>query len=226
MIVAAIAAITAIVASSCSKSLELDNPSLNAGYGVYAMKSAKDSTNNVVPPADTTRSVQPDTTVVAPKDTLLPTRFGEPIEMGISIVAADTTGSLKPHNGKGKMEPFKAICLTFANGALVVVFEKDQIFPTIEQIKSAQFVQGKFSAYNSGYDPDENGRWLPAKASDKPFGLEYTANNSVVRSILYDTLDKWGWSEDDCSTIVDGYSYSVNNGKMTIRYKADTLILY
>ena len=196
---------------------------------------AKDTTTKKpdLPPVDTTRSAQPDTAIVppvAPKDTLLPTHFGEPIEMGISLVPADTTGKVKPHNGKGKMQEFKAMCVTFKNGALVVVFEKDRTLPTIEAVKAAKFVEGEFSGYNSGYDPKENGVWLPAIATDESFGIEYTANNKKVRSVLNKTLDKWGWTNKDrdgkYSTVVDGYSYTLENGKMTVTFGDETLILY
>lgn len=236
---AAGAVLAAICLSSCEKAFELDDPSLNAGYGiedvVLAKAAAPKDTTKTKQPVDTTssRSSQPDTTVVppvAPKDTLLPTYFGEPVEMGISLVAADTTGKVKPHNGKGKMFEFKAMCVTFKNGALVVVFEKDRTLPTIEEVKAAKFVEGEFSGYNSGYDPDENGIWLPAIATDESNRIEYTANNSVVRSILNKTLDKWGWTNKDkdgnYSTVVDGYSYSVEDGKMTIRFGNEVLILY
>ena len=111
-----------------------------------------------------------------------------------------------------------------------MVFEKDRKFPTIEEVKAAQFVEGEFSGYNSGYDPDENGIWLPAIATDKSNRIEYTAHNEVVRSILHKTLENWGWTNKDkdgkYSTVVDGYSYSVEDGKMTISFSNETLILY
>lgn len=236
-IFAAGAVLAAIFFSSCEK-MEMESVSYASDEAFVKAKAvAKDTTTTKKPetPVDTTssRSAQPDTTIVppvAPKDTLLPTYYGEPVEMGISLVAADTTGKVKPHNGKGKMFEFKAMCVTFENGALVVVFEKDRTLPTIEEVKAAKFIKGEFSGYNSGYDPDENGIWLPAIAKDESFGIEYTANNKKVRSILNKTLDTWGWTNRDkngnYSSLVDGYSYSVEDGKMTIRFGNESLILY
>ncbi len=192
-----------------------------------------------VPPQDTTRTVQTpaDTTTTVPTtpdptpDTMFPADFGKLVSFGISEVPAikdDATGVI--HNAAGNMQEFKAMCVTFKNGALVVVFEKDRTLPTIEEVKAAKFVEGEFSGYNSGYDPNENGIWLPAIASDKSFGIEYTADNKVVRSVLNKTLNDWGWTNKDedgkYSTVVDGYSYSVEDGKMTISFGTETLILY
>ncbi len=191
-----------------------------------------------VPPQDTTRTVQTpaDTTTTVPTtpatpDTMFPADFGKLVSFGISEVPAikdDATGVI--HNAAGEMQEFKAMCVTFENGAIVVVFEKGRVFPTIEEVKAAKFVEGEFSGYNSGYDPEENGIWLPAIATDESFGIEYTANNKKVRSVLNKTLDKWGWSnrneDGNYSTVVDGYSYSVEDGKMTIRFNEESLILY
>lgn len=182
-----------------------------------------------VPPQDTTRTVP--TTPDPTPDTMFPADFGKLVSFGISEVPAikdDATGVI--HNAAGKMQEFKAMCVTFKNGALVVVFEKDRTLPTIEELKAAQFVEGDYAGYNSAYDPQQDGHWLPAIAADKDFGLEYTTNNTVVRSVLNKTLDKWGWSnrneDGNYSTVVDGYSYSVEDGKMTIRFNEESLILY
>lgn len=233
---AAGAVLAAIFFSSCEK-METESVSYASDEAFLKVKAvAKDTTTTKkpdLPPVDTTRSAQSDTAIVppvAPKDTLLPTYFGEPIEMGISLVAADTTGKVKPHNGKGKMFEFKALMVCSKEYGFAVVFDKEQTFPTMEQILSATIVKGDFAGYNSAYDPKENGIWLPAIAKDESFGIEYTANNKKVRSILNKTLDKWGWSNRDkngnYSTVVDGYSYSVEDGKMTIRFGNESLILY
>lgn len=232
---AAGAVLAALCLSSCEK-MEMESVSYASDEAFLKVKAvAKDTTTKKpdLPPVDTTRSAQPDTTIVppvAPKDTLLPTYFGEPLEMGISLVAADTTGKVKPHNGKGKMFEFKALTVCSKEYGFAVVFDKEQTFPTMEQILSATIVKGDFAGYNSAYDPKENGVWLPAVAKDESFGIEYTANNKKVRSILNKTLDKWGWTNKDkdgnYSTVVDGYSYSVEDGKMSIRFGNEVLILY
>lgn len=232
---AAGAVLAAIFFSSCEK-MEMESVSYASDEAFVKAKAAAKDTTTTKQPVDTTttfRSAQPDTTIVppvAPKDTLLPTYFGEPVEMGISLVAADTTGKVKPHNGKGKMQEFKALMVSSKEYGFAVVFDKEQTFPTMEQILSATIVKGDFAGYNSAYDPKEDGVWLPAIASDKSFGIEYTADNKVVRSVLNKTLNDWGWTNKDkngnYSTVVDGYSYSVENGKMTIRFGNETLILY
>lgn len=237
------ALLAAMFVMSCEK-MEDDFYGSNLDQQLMMMKSAsapQDTTSKKpdVPPQDTTRTVQTpaDTTTTVPTtpdptpDTMFPADFGKLVSFGISEVPAikdDATGVI--HNAAGKMQEFVAADVIFENGAIVVVFEKGRVFPTIEELKAAQFVEGDYAGYNSAYDPQQDGHWLPAIAADKDFGLEYTAKGTVVRSVLNKTLDKWGWSnrneDGNYSTVVDGYSYSVEDGKMTISFGEDTLILY
>jgi hypothetical protein len=79
--------------------------------------------------------------------------------------------------------------------------------------------------------------WLPAIAADEAWGISYSvmsetkdgaSSATTVRSILNQTLKKWNWeniSDNSYSTVLNGYTCSVENGVLKVQFGENTLEL-
>jgi Ni/Co efflux regulator RcnB len=134
-------------------------------------------------------------------------------------------------DGKGKQEAMKCFCLITENGCKVVVFDKDKVFPTIDEISEAPLIEGDMTAYNSAYYDPEADMWLPAIAADESWGISYSVlsatkddvpSKTTVRSVLNQTLKNWNWenksSDDSYSTVLNGYTCCLENGVLKVQF--------
>lgn len=167
----------------------------------------------------TAKSEEPTPSVQERKDTVIFTCV--PAHM-------DEDGIIR--DGKGTQEAMKCFCLITENGCKVVVFDKDKVFPTLDEITSAPLIEGDMTAYNSAYYDQDVAMWLPAIAADEAWGISYSVlsvtkdgvpSTEVVRSILNQTLKKWNWenkSDESYSTVLNGYTCSVENGVLKVQF--------
>lgn len=172
----------------------------------------------------TAKSEEPTPSVQERKDTVIFTCV--PAHM-------DEDGIIR--DGKGTQEAMKCFCLITENGCKVVVFDKDKVFPTLDEINSAPLIEG-MTCYNSAYYEPDAAMWLPAIAADESWGISYSVvsvkdgvpSTEVVRSILNQTLKKWNWenkSDESYSTVLNGYTCSVENGVLKVQFGENTLEL-
>ena len=174
----------------------------------------------------TAKSEEPTPSVQERKDTVIFTCV--PAHM-------DEDGIIR--DGKGKQEAMKCFCLITENGCKVVVFDKDKVFPTLDEITSAPLIEGDMTAYNSAYYDPDAAMWLPAIAADEAWGISYSvlsvtkdgvSTATTVRSILNQTLKNWEWSnisDNSYSTVLNGYTCSVENGVLKVQFGESTLEL-
>ena len=159
-----------------------------------------------------------------PIDRILPENWGSIIGAGISAVPADQV------NGQ-----YAQKCLTVRTdkGAVAVVFSMEDAAPEVSSILNGYFVKGNFGAnYNSGYfTTNANrgtyavGRWAPAIAKDLSDRIAYYKDNTCVRNVRNTSLVIWNWREGNLSTVVDGYTFSVDsNSVLTITYNGKVVM--
>lgn len=147
----------------------------------------------------------------------------------------DEDGILR--DGKGAQEAMKCFCIIRENGCQVIVFDSAKVFPTVEEISASPLIEGDMTGYNSAYYDPEAAMWLPAIAADEAWGISYSvmsetkdgvSSTEVVRSILNQTLKKWNWenkSNESYSTVLNGYTCSVENGVLKVQFGENTLEL-
>lgn len=153
-----------------------------------------------------------------PIDKVIPEAWGNIIGAGISAVPSDDVSG-----------NFAKKCLTIRTdkGAVAVVFNYNDAAPAVANVLGSYFVEGNFSAeYNSGYYTTaankanyQQNKWAPAIAKDLSDRIAYYRDNTCVRNVRNTTLTMWDWRNGNLSTVVDGYTFNVdNNGVLTIAY--------
>lgn len=159
-----------------------------------------------------------------PIDRVLPENWGSIIGAGISAVPADQ------ENGQYAQ---KCITIRTSKGAVAVVFSMEDAAPEVSSVLNGYFVKGNFGAeYNSGYfTTNANrgtyavGRWAPAIAKDLSDRIAYYKDNTCVRNVRNTSLVIWNWREGNLSTVVDGYTFSVDsNSVLTITYNGKVVM--
>lgn len=159
-----------------------------------------------------------------PIDRVLPENWGSIIGAGISAVPADQ------ENGQ-----YAQKCLTIRTdkGAVAVVFSMEDAAPEVSSILSGYFVKGNFGAeYNSGYFTTTAnrgtysvGKWAPAIAKDLSDRIAYYKDNTCVRNVRNTSLTIWNWRNGNLSTVVDGYTFSVDsNSMLTVTYNGKVVL--
>lgn len=141
-------------------------------------------------------------------------------------------------DGKGAQEAMKCFCIIRENGCQVIVFDSAKGFPTPEEISASPLIEGDMTGYNSAYYDPEAAMWLPAIAADETWGISYSilsetkdgaSSATTVRSILNQTLKSWNWknksSDESYSTVLNGYTCSVENGVLKVQFGETTLEL-
>lgn len=167
----------------------------------------------------------------------LPAEWGKIIGAGISSVSND------PESGNGAFPALKCICIRTTTGAFAVPFDPANVVPTEAQILAAYFAKtsehptltvnerfnGAYYTTNTNKQSYPVNTWCPAISKDLSDrvawsvikdGAEYT-----VRNIRYGGLTTgWETHNGHKSTIVDGYTFSVSGGVLTIKYNGETVM--
>lgn len=159
-----------------------------------------------------------------PIEKVIPETWGEIIGAGISAVPADQV------NGQYAQ---KCITIRTDKGAVAVTFSMEDAAPEVSSILSGYFVKGNFGAeYNSGYyTTNANrgtysvGKWAPAIAKDLSDRIAYYKDNTCVRNVRNTSLTIWNWRNGNLSTVVDGYTFSVDsNSMLTVTYNGKVVL--
>jgi hypothetical protein len=128
----------------------------------------------------------------------------------------------------------KCLCIRTTKGAVAVVFDMNSSICTENSILNGYFVEGNFDArYNSGYFTTTKncgsyavGKWAPARAQDESGRIAYYDGlPTPVRNIVFATLNMWNWRNGNLSTVVEGYTFSVNKDNVLNVYFNGTLVL-
>lgn len=163
-------------------------------------------------------------TPAEPIEKVIPETWGEIIGAAITAVPADQV------NGE-----YAQKCLTIrtSKGAVAVVFSMDAKAPEVASVLNGYFVGGNFGAeYNSGYFTTTAnrcsysvGKWAPAIAKDLSDRIAYYKDNTCVRNVRNTTLAMWNWRDGNFSTVVEGYTFSVDsNSALTVTYKGEVVM--
>lgn len=159
-----------------------------------------------------------------PIDRILPENWGSIIGAGISAVPADQV------NGQYAQ---KCITIRTDKGAVAVVFSMENAAPEVSSVLNGYFVKGNFGAeYNSGYFTTTAnrgtyavGKWAPAIAKDLSDRIAYYKDNTCVRNVRNTSLTIWNWRNGNLSTVVDGYTFSVDsNSMLTVTYNGKVVL--
>ena len=159
-----------------------------------------------------------------PIDRVLPENWGSIVGAGISAVPADQVSG-----------QYAQKCLTVrtSKGAVAVTFSMEDAAPEVSSILNGYFVKGNFGAeYNSGYFTTTAnrgtyavGKWAPAIAKDLSDRIAYYKDNTCVRNVRNTSLTIWNWRNGNLSTVVDGYTFSVDsNSMLTITYNGKVVL--
>lgn len=167
----------------------------------------------------------------------LPAEWGKIIGAGISSVSND------PAAGNGAFPALKCICIRTTTGAFAVPFAPANIVPTEAQILAAYFAKTSEHTsltvnerFNGAYYTSNKNKqsypvrtWCPAISKDVSGNVAWyvikDGADTAVRHIPLAYLTT-GWETHDGrkSTIVDGYTFSVSGGVLTIKYNGETVM--
>jgi hypothetical protein len=148
----------------------------------------------------------------------------------LSVVPAHKDDDGIFRDGKGLQKATKCLFVKYNNGCKIVVF--DAVLPSIEEVANAPLLEGDMTGYDSAYY--DGSEWLPAFAEDYENGIQYGVFSSTKsgrdypRTIVNKTLPNRGWEnvyDGRFSTRLDGYTVSVENGKLVVSYNETSLIL-
>lgn len=153
----------------------------------------------------------------------IPEDWGAITGLSVRAVPADDV--------KGKYAVW-AWCLRTEKGAVVAITPEKQL-PTLEKFKSGEFVQGSFDdSYNGGYYTTQKnshglkvGIWAPAQVYDNN-GVVMSYKGVKVAKVLLSDMHIWKWRQGNYTCVVEGYSLTLNNGVLTVKYNGSTLVLH
>ncbi len=139
----------------------------------------------------------------------IPDAWGTIRNFGVSVVPADDVNG---HFAK------KAFCLVTDSGAVAVVLDYNRDLPTVDEINKGHFVKGSYDAsYNSAYWDKTQNLWKPAVARDEQKGIYYYDHNVKKAIVTYVDLGIWNGWQHGKTTVVTGYSISVQNGVLSVK---------
>lgn len=167
----------------------------------------------------------------------LPAEWGKIIGAGISSVSND------PASGNGAFPALKCICIRTTTGAFAVPFDPANVVPTEAQILAAYFAKtsehptltvnerfnGAYYTTNTNKQSYPVNTWCPAISKDLSDRVAWyvikDGADTAVRNIRYGYLTTgWETHNGHKSTIVDGYTFSVSGGVLTIKYNSETVM--
>ena len=146
-------------------------------------------------------------------DKILPLEWGQIEGAGISAVPADA------YRGSYAM---KCLTIRTEHGAVAVVFDMEEEFPSFEDITNAFFVEGNFGEeYNGGVYLKEN--WEPAISVDMDDRIAYFQGDTCMRNVRFTTLEIWGWRDGNLSTVVENYHFQAEDGLLSVYYDGECI---
>lgn len=208
-----VAVISIVVFTSCEDSSFVG---FNPAEMISSLPTSEDSENSETSEISETSDIPdtPDTTDTPETEVekILPDFWGKIVGVGISAVPADDV--------RGAYAK-KCMVIRCEYGAVAVTFDIDEIVPDKEAIINGYFVEGNFNAeYNGGLYVEDH--WEPAISKDMSDRIAYYVDDTCKRNIRNSTLKLWNWRDGNWSTVIDGYSFVVdNNGVVSISYEGE-----
>ena len=172
---------------------------------------------------------------------IIPEEWGKITFAGFSAVPAHlinpeagfTAGNIA--DGNGAQTAASCMLIGTDKGAIPVVFgwaDNAPVVPTTEQILGSTFTAGNYDkSYNSGYYNTYSASvgalnaWIPAKASDPGTGINYDIPGiPSIRFVRNESLSMWGWRGGNYSTVLSGYTCTVDDGTLTVKYNGEIVL--
>ena len=151
---------------------------------------------------------------------------GKIISAGFSAVPSHIANG-QYVDGSGVQTATSCMTIITEDGGIPVLFgwaDQEPRVPTIAQIQAAPFTAGSYTSdYNSGYY--SNTGWVPAIAKDTNTGISYSIPGvSDIRFIRNESLVMWGWRNGNYSTVLPGYTCTVEDGVLTVTYNGEIVL--
>lgn len=144
----------------------------------------------------------------------------------ITAVPGHSIGDERFADGSDRQDALKNFAIHTETGVYNVQFVMSEIIPSENQLKNlGTFTRGNYDEYNSACDRGKNGVWVPAKTEDASDALRWRLEDGKARSVRLESLQQWNWRNGDYSTVVTGYTYTVNNGVLTLKYNGNVVLI-
>jgi hypothetical protein len=144
----------------------------------------------------------------------------------ITAVPGHSIGDERFADGSDRQDALKNFAIHTETGVYNVQFVMSEIIPSENQLKNlGTFTSGNYDEYNSACDRGKNGVWVPAKTEDASDALRWRLEDGKARSVRLESLQQWNWRNGDYSTVVTGYTYTVNNGVLTLKYNGNVVLI-